>query len=493
MPFNQIKLGKIVIILLFLTSAASAEIIDCINCSDCSEKIQNASIGDTVRLTENITYHTGTCINFAGKDGVTFDGGRHIIDGARNVGSYGIYLPAHSDNNTICNCTITDFYGGIYLFKASYNIIENVTSYHNRYTGITILYSTGNTIRDCSLTENPFYDFYFRPNYITDCNTTIINVTGSGGRPIGFYNQNTSLKDLEFATLYLCDADGSTLDNISIIGSSSHSNNGMRMYYTDNATLTNIESSDNFEGISMDGSNDNAIIDGTFNNSWHYNIFLSRCERNLLKNIETGWSKQSGVYLYHSPNNVLTGITATSNHIGLKLDNSGSIVINDSVITNSLIDGLSGGVSVDNLVYNNYFNNTRNLGGSLVCTWNITPTTGTNIIGGPSIGGNYWGDYGGSDVDDDGFGDVAYDTGAGIDYHPLVELPALCGDVDDNGYISANDVVEAYRRAVDPNYPVLSEWAADVDGNGYVSANDVVEIYRTAVDPTHSLNCIQIT
>jgi nitrous oxidase accessory protein NosD len=143
----------------------------------------------------------------------------------------------------------------------------------------------------------------------------------------------------------------------------------------------------------------------------------------LLENITTCWSKQSGVYLYHAPNNVLNGITATSNHIGLKLDNSGSIVIKDSVVTDSLIIGLSGMVSVDNLVYNNYFDNTQNLGGSMVCTWNITPTPGTNIIGGPHIGGNYWGGYDGSDADGDGFGDVVYDTGSGIDYLPLVEMP----------------------------------------------------------------------
>ncbi len=77
-----------------------------------------------------------------------------------------------------------------------------------------------------------------------------------------------------------------------------------------------------------------------------------------------------------------------------------------------------------------------------------------------------------------------------MDYLPLVLIASVvCGDVDSNGYVSSNDVVEAYRRAVDPAYTLPVECVADVDNNGYVSTNDVVEIYRCAVDPTHTLTC----
>lgn|GEM_PF-7093221 len=51
-----------------------------------------------------------------------------------------------------------------------------------------------------------------------------------------------------------------------------------------------------------------------------------------------------------------------------------------------------------------------------------TPYSGTNIAGGPNIGGNYWDRYTGSDSDNDGFGDVPYEVFVGVvDEYPLVD------------------------------------------------------------------------
>jgi len=47
--------------------------------------------------------------------------------------------------------------------------------------------------------------------------------------------------------------------------------------------------------------------------------------------------------------------------------------------------------SSSNTVYDNFFNNTNNVKSSAsVNKWNITKTAGTNIVGGPYIGGNVW-------------------------------------------------------------------------------------------------------
>ncbi|MCK4736880.1 MAG: hypothetical protein KAT65_30790 [Methanophagales archaeon] len=82
-----------------------------------------------------------------------------------------------------------------------------------------------------------------------------------------------------------------------------------------------------------------------------------------------------------------------------------------------------------NLIYNNYyFNNTDNVYDDGTNIWNITKTAGTNIVGGPYLGGNYWSDYLGKDTNGDGLGDtlLPYNSSGAItnggDWHPLVHI-----------------------------------------------------------------------
>ncbi|HDO19835.1 MAG TPA: PKD domain-containing protein, partial [Thermoplasmatales archaeon] len=79
-----------------------------------------------------------------------------------------------------------------------------------------------------------------------------------------------------------------------------------------------------------------------------------------------------------------------------------------------------------NLIYNNYFNNTNNAYDDGTNTWNISKTTGRNIVGGPYLGGNYWSDYSGVDTNGDKLGDTSlpYNSSGNIvnggDFLPLI-------------------------------------------------------------------------
>jgi hypothetical protein len=84
--------------------------------------------------------------------------------------------------------------------------------------------------------------------------------------------------------------------------------------------------------------------------------------------------------------------------------------------------------SGNNLIYDNFFDNTINAYDDGQNTWNITKTFADegNIIGGPWLGGNYWSDYEGEDTDGDKLGDtlLPYNCSGKIkkggDYLPLV-------------------------------------------------------------------------
>ncbi|MCX6814843.1 MAG: right-handed parallel beta-helix repeat-containing protein [Candidatus Aenigmarchaeota archaeon] len=339
------------ILAILMGGSAQAVTYTCSTCNECNNDISIASSGDIVQLTANINNQVGSCISFGGKDNLTFDCLGNNINGTRAYGTYGIWLnqsDGGSNNNTIRNCNVTNFYYGLYFFYSSDNNLTNITASSNSQLGIYLGFGSNNntltsinansnyrnglylsglnaTLVNITAAENNNWDIYLDAA-VSDsyCSNTISNVTGSGNRPIKYFNSSVNLSNETLSELILCNADNSNVTNVTIIGSDSLNNNGILMLRTDNSNLTSMNSSYNYYGLYLGFSSNNTLTNLTVNSNSMYGIYFVYGSNNTLTNItansNSGDLFSSGIYLYvGSSYNTLDTVTANFNRYGIWL------------------------------------------------------------------------------------------------------------------------------------------------------------------------------
>ena len=135
--------------------------------------------------------------------------------------------------------------------------------------------------------------------------------------------------------------------------------------------------------------------------------------------------------MVNSNNNTLTGNNASSNtENGIYLKYSSNNTLGGNNVLNNQ-KGIYQYDSSNNKIYNNIFKNNNNFDfyESNINTWNTTRQSGTNIIGGQYLGGNFWANPEGTgfsqtcpDVNGDGICDKSYTLGENnTDYLPLAK------------------------------------------------------------------------
>ena len=320
------------------------------------------------------------------------------------------------------NLTGTTWPAGICLNGADHCNISNNTASNKDGSGIELWYSSDNTLAGNTANSNYYGGIYLE----SSSNNTLIGNTASNN---------------DYHGIYIVGSNDNTLEN-----NAANSNQYSDGYYSD--------------GIRLDSSSDNILLNNTALNN-----------------------AGDGIGLYDSSSNTLTGNTALQNYGGIYLDSSSNNTLLNNTASNNNGDGIylwKG--SSGNLIYNNYLDNTNNACDDGSNQWNATIiTAGQNIIGGPSICGNYWSDYNSTDTDGDGLGEKPYNItdGSNFDYHPLCSPEAsVKGDLNGDGDLTSADATIALRLAATGAH----DDAADVSADGQVTSLDALMILQAATE-----------
>ncbi|WP_048143945.1 NosD domain-containing protein, partial [Methanosarcina sp. 2.H.T.1A.15] len=378
--------------------------------------------------------------------------------------SNSIYLVTSNENTISGNEVNLNSDHGIFLDNSSNNNILSNTASSSPY-GIAVRYSDNN-----NLTGNNAYNntqgFYIT---LTSSDNTLLENTANSNTGSGISLYRVSDNILENNEANLNPTQGILLDNSSNnkVFNNSVSQNGRGIYLgslsSGNTLSGNKANSNSGTGIVLDdvGSNNNLISNTASSNS-NYGIYLiNSSNSNLVSNTASSNSKgiyvkysngsmisnnilsdntadvnnSNGIMLSYSNGNVLYMNTADNNVYGISLDSSQNNNVSSNSVTSSIKYGLFlCSRSTNNLIFNNYLNNTYNTdnknNGSV---WNTPKAPGKSIVGGSYVGGNYWATPLGTgfsqlnannDSNGDGIIDTQYNGDNLIDYLPLVAVSA---------------------------------------------------------------------
>jgi uncharacterized delta-60 repeat protein len=237
---------------------------------------------------------------------------------------------------------------------------------------------------------------------------------------------------------------GAALSNI-IVKNVTVNGTWQAIYYNQvsNGRIEKIKGTNNGDSIFLLYSSHNTITDCTATNNGGdaFAIWPGSDYNTITNNVAN--NNNFGFALYDAQNNIVTDNVFENNNYGISV--SGGSAINNQIHRNTirknivwgiLLDKAASGTPSSNSIYDNYFSNTANTflvePNILGNTWNMPPgTPGPNIIGGSSLGGNYWADPSGTgysqtclDADHNGICDNEYDIILGYDYDffPLTTL-----------------------------------------------------------------------
>ncbi len=345
--------------------------------------------GNGLTITTTYSNISTSNFNFNGAGIELEDGNNNIFSNIEtsNNQQAGIYITHESNNNTFNNIeTSNNQLDGLRISDGENNTITNLISNNNRY-GFRSL--TNNSLENATILNNTL-DIY------PSCSNNITNITGTGNLPILFYNETTNIINWSnnFSQVILCNADNSTLSNITLT-----EKNGLFILDSNNVTIESINSSNNYYGLYL-----NRVTNSSANNM---NLSLNEMDglyTNLANEMLFEYStfinnSINGINLVSSDNIEIINNNLTYNNNGIKTSNSNLIEIdnnnisinndygifldgNDATIVDNYISNSDYGIYAsgnDNLIENNDIHYATNIG-IIIDSYNYNQIANNQII-----------------------------------------------------------------------------------------------------------------
>lgn len=299
-----------------------------------------------------------------------------ITDNIISNGYHGIHL-YNTDNHLIYDNRITNNSGdGIQIYQSYNNINISLNSISRNKNGVYLYESDGIHIYRNEIQNNNQSGIFLN----STCQNNVIRKNNASQNGVhGIYLNDYS----DYQTI---------VDN--------------QIYYNKNSGLVLENCSMNFN------INGNTVI-GNIN----YGMMIIGSTNNISYNL-VSYNRKDGMYLSADDHNMIYKNTITHNTFaGIRMYNSTDNYIRNNVIGYNKECGVYlDFFTINNLIYNNYFHdNTKNAIDKSINRnrWNITKTTGLNIIEGTALCGNYWDDFdesseGAIDDNSDGVADEPY-------------------------------------------------------------------------------------
>jgi len=391
---------------------------------------------------------------------------------------------------------------------AADSIVTNVTVGANPQ-GITVtsdgtkVYADFTSIQEAINNSAPGDTIIVAPGTYTE--NVVVNVPGLTIRPESSPG-SVHVKPLdESKSTFIIEADSTTIIGLKITGASQDFDKSAIGLYSNMNNLTG-NTIENGCILLVSEKTGNLIAENKISNSGGEGIHISCCgwDSNIISN-NTISSCSTGIYEYDQAADIRNNRITECNY-GIELAQASPVIdyntisncnvgillreaSNVDIVNNTIMSCEECGIfDQENFggqrIYNNYLNNTLNVklgsgeGGN---TWNTSLTQGTNIAGGPYIGGNFWANPDGTgfsqtsvDKDGNGIGDLPYNVSEGeYDYLPLVSLPSSPNPVIPT-IVSGNE--NNMRPIGSINFTdrvvhVLAHTDSPVDGNWIIMQN----------------------